>query len=151
MKTCKVELTAGGKTLAESLLIAAQNNAIRTIHIDKTQQNSKCRLCGDRDETINHILSECSKLEQKGYKTRHDWVGKVIHWEMCMNFEFDHTSKWCMHNPAIVLENDTQTPMGLWRRDGSPNHGQKIWPYNNQLKKGEFVKLLTLLFQLTTE
>ena len=65
-----------------SLLIAAQNNAIRTNHIkariDKTQQNSKCRLCGDRDETINHIR-ECSKLAQKEYKTRHDWVGKVIH------------------------------------------------------------------------
>ena len=24
------------------------------------QQNSKCRLCGDRDKTINHIISECS-------------------------------------------------------------------------------------------
>ena len=67
----------------ESLLIAAQKNAVRTNHIkariDKTQQTSKCRLCGDRDETINHIISECSKLAQKEYKTRHDWVGKVIH------------------------------------------------------------------------
>ena len=56
----------------ESLLMAAQNNAIKTNHIkariDKTQQNSKCRLCSDRDETINHIISECSKLAQKEYK-----------------------------------------------------------------------------------
>ena len=63
----------------ESLLIAAQNNAIRINHIkariDKTEQNSKCRLCGDRDETTNHIISECSKLAQKEYKTSHDWVG----------------------------------------------------------------------------
>ena len=43
------------------------------------QQNSKCRLCGDRDETTKHIISECSKLAQREYKTRHDWVGKVIH------------------------------------------------------------------------
>ena len=54
------------KRETESLLMAAQNSAIRTNHIkariDKTQQNSKCRLCGDRDETINHIISECSKL-----------------------------------------------------------------------------------------
>ena len=66
------------KRETESLLIAAQNNAIRTnqikARIDKTQQSSKCRLCGDRDETINHIISECSKLAQKEYKTRHDWV-----------------------------------------------------------------------------
>ena len=98
------------KRETESLLIAAQDNAIRTNHIkariDKTQQNSKCRLCRDRDETINHIISECSKLAQKEYKARHDWVGKIIHWEMCRKFQFDHTNKWYMHNPAPVLEND---------------------------------------------
>ena len=89
------------KRETESLLTAAQN-AIRTNHIkariDKTQQNSKCRLYGDRDKTINHIISECSKLAQKEYKTRHDWVGKVIHWEMYKKFKFDHMNKWYMHN-----------------------------------------------------
>ena len=73
-------------------------SAIRTNHIkartEKTQQNSKCRLCGDRDETINHIISECSKLAQKEYKARHDWVGKVIYWEMCQKFKFDHANKY---------------------------------------------------------
>ena len=97
------------KKETESLLIAAQD--IRTNHIigkiDKTQQNSKCRLCGDRDETINHIISECSKLAQKKYKARHDCVGKMIHWEMCRKFQVDHTNKWYMHNPAPVLENDS--------------------------------------------
>ena len=29
----------------------------------------------------------------------------------------------------------TQTPMGLWRTDGSPNLGQKTRSYNNQQKK----------------
>ena len=41
------------------------------------------------------------------YKTRNDWVGKVIHLEMCKKFKFDHTNKWYIHNPAPVLENDT--------------------------------------------
>ena len=90
------------KRETESLLMPAQNNAIRTNHIkariDKTQQNSQCRLCGDRDETINHIISECSKLAQKEYKTRYDWVGKVIHWEMCEKFKYDHTNKWHIYN-----------------------------------------------------
>ena len=58
------------------------------------QQNSKCRLFGDRDEAINHIISECSKLAQKEYKVRHDCVSKVIHWEMCRKFQFDQTNKW---------------------------------------------------------
>ena len=100
------------KRETESLQITVQDNAIRTNHIkakiDKTRQNSKCRLCDDRDETINHIISECSKLAQKEYKTRHDWVGKVIHWEMCRKFQFEHTNKWYMHNPAPDLENDSQ-------------------------------------------
>ena len=56
----------------ESLLITAQDNAIRTNNIKgrigKTQQSGKCRLCGDRNETINHMISECSKLAQKEYK-----------------------------------------------------------------------------------
>ena len=60
----------------ESLLKAAQNSAIGTNHIkvsiDKTQQNSRCRLCGDRDETINHIILEYNKLAQEEYETRHD-------------------------------------------------------------------------------
>jgi len=53
----------------------------KIIIIDNSQINSKCRMCGKVDETINHILSECSKLAQKEYKRRHDWVGKKIHWE----------------------------------------------------------------------
>ena len=71
------------KRETESLQIAAKYNTIRTNYvkakIDKTLQNSKCRLCGDKDETTNHVISECSKLSQKEYKTTHHWVGKVIH------------------------------------------------------------------------
>ena len=70
------------------------------------QQNSWCRLYGERNEKINHI-SECNKLAQKEYKTRHDWVGKVFRWELCKEFKFDHKSKWYMHNPESVLENET--------------------------------------------
>ena len=46
------------KRETESLLIAAQDNAIRTnlikARIDKTQQNSKCRLCGERWNHQSH-------------------------------------------------------------------------------------------------
>ena len=139
----------------ESLLIAAQENAIRTNHIkariDKTQQNSKCRLCGDRVETISHIISECSKLAQKEYKARHDCVGKVIHWEICRKFQFDHTNKWYMHNPASVRENDTHKL--LW--DFNIQTYQLIPARKPDLiiinKKREFAKLSILLSRRTTE
>ena len=91
----------------ESLRIAAQNNTIRTNYlkakINKTQQNSRCRLYDNSDEMINYIISEWSKLAQKAYKTRHVWVGKAIY----KKFEFDHTNKLYMHNPESVLENET--------------------------------------------
>ena len=54
------------KREAESLLIAAQINAIRMNYMkaktNYVQQNSLCWSCGDRDETVNYIISECSKL-----------------------------------------------------------------------------------------
>ena len=51
---------------------------------------------------INHIIIECSKLAQKEYKTRHDWVSKVIYEELFTKITFDHTKKWCIHNPESV-------------------------------------------------
>ena len=41
------------------------------------------------------------------YKTRHDWVGKAIHRELCKKLKITHTNKWYMHNPASVQENQT--------------------------------------------
>ena len=86
--------------------MASQNNLIRTNYakakINKTQQNSKYSLCDDGDKTIYHILS---KLAQKVQKTRHDWVEKVIHWELSKKLKFDQTAKPYMHKTEYVQEN----------------------------------------------
>ena len=59
-------------------------------------------------------MSECSKLAQKEYMTRHDWVGKVIHWELCKKLKFIYTNKWYMQQPRICREEwDAQTPLGV--------------------------------------
>ena len=112
------------KRETESLLIAAQDNVIKTDHIkpriDKMQQNSKCRLCSDRDEAINHMISECSKLTQKEYEARHDWLVKMIYWEMGKKLKFDHANKCYMHKPAPVLENDKLKL--LWDFDIQTDH-----------------------------
>ena len=59
----------------ESLLIAMQNNAIRTNYVIAkiyiTQQKLQVVI-----ETKRSITSgECCKLAQKEYDTRHDWCG----------------------------------------------------------------------------
>ena len=68
--------------------------------------NDPHSLCGDTDEIITHIISECCKLSCKEYKTRHEWVGKVIYWELCKK-KIDDLNKWYMHNPESVLVNMT--------------------------------------------
>ena len=51
----------------------------------------------------------------KEYKIRHEWVGKVIHWELCKKLKFDSTNKEYMHNPEFVLENETIKFSGILR------------------------------------
>ena len=148
------------KRETESLLIAAQDNAIRTNHIkariDKMQQNCKCRLCGDRDETINHIISECSKLAQKEYRARLNWVGKVIPWEMCKKFKFDRSNEWYMHNPAPVIENDTHKLLCDFNIQTDHLISARrpdliIINKKKKKKRRELAKLSTLLSRWTTE
>ena len=64
-------------------------------------------LCGDRDETINHIISECIKLVQKEYKTRHDCLEKVIPRKFFKKLKFDHSTKSYLHKLISVQENET--------------------------------------------
>ena len=91
--------------------LAAQEQAIRTnaikAKIDKTQDESKCRLCGKVDETVRHLVCECPMLAQREYKRRHDWVGRKIHWEVCRKIGFDVNEKWYKHEPEKVVENDS--------------------------------------------
>ena len=89
----------------------AQEQAIRTnakkTKIDKTQAESKCRLCGKVDETVRHIVCECPMLAQREYKRRHDWVGRKIHWEVYRKNVFYVNEKWYKHKPEKVVENDS--------------------------------------------
>ena len=99
------------KRATEGMLMAAQEQALRTKsikhYIDKTEVNPLCRLCGNRDETLAHIISECEILKQRQYKIwRHDAVAKVIHWDLCKMNDLPHSEKWYEHQPTAVTENE---------------------------------------------
>ena len=53
------------------------------------------------------------------YKTRCD-MGKMVHWELCKKFTFDHTNKWYEHNPEFILENEMYQL--LWDFEIQTNH-----------------------------
>ena len=40
------------------------------------------RLCKKADESIDHIVSGCSKVAQKEYKRRHNNLGKTVPWNL---------------------------------------------------------------------
>ena len=92
-------------------MIFAQEQAIQTNlisgKIDKSQEQTKCRMCSRVVERINHIVSEYPKLAQKEYKRRHDWIGRHIHWEICGANGVHVKSKWYEHQSEMVIDNDS--------------------------------------------
>ena len=98
------------KRETESLIIAAQDQALRTNYrkakIEKSTNESACRLCKEKEETISHIVSEYSKIAQTEYKKRHDRVATTIHWALCKKYGLPHTEKWCDHRAEPVMENE---------------------------------------------
>ena len=59
----------------EVMIVAAQNQSIRTNLVkektDKSQKDTLYRLCKKANESIDHVVSGCSKLPQKEYRKRH--------------------------------------------------------------------------------
>ena len=43
--------------------------------------------------------------DYKKYKSRHDWVEKIILWELCKKLKFDHSTKLYNFEPESVLQN----------------------------------------------
>ena len=54
---------------------------------------------------VTHIISECSILAQKKYKTRYDIVGNVIHWELGKKLKLVYTTTWYIHRPESMPKN----------------------------------------------
>ena len=77
------------KPVAESLLIAAQDQALNTnwlsFHILRTLSSEFCRRCKMYPETID---SCCPVIVQSVYLDRHNAVASAVHWSLCALFEF---------------------------------------------------------------
>ena len=70
-------------------------------------------MCGTRNETISHIMSECGKLAQKEYKRRHDGIGRYVHWQFCEKLGFNRARLWYEHEPERVVKKKIQNSMGF--------------------------------------
>lgn len=98
------------KRQTESLITAAQDQALGTNYrkakIEHSRESALCRMCKTKDETVTHIISECSKLAQTDYKARHDKVAGAVHWSIMKAHGLPHTKSWYEHRAEKVVENE---------------------------------------------
>ena len=91
------------------MIFEAQEQALRTNwirkNIDGQDVSTKCRICGERGESITHLTTECKKLAQKEYKPRHANITGIVHLELCQKFGLVGEVKWYNHKTAGVVEN----------------------------------------------
>jgi hypothetical protein len=82
----------------ESTIVAVQDQAISTNYfrnkILKEEVDSKCRLCKQHEETIDHRTSECPIFAKSEYLMRHDKVGAHLHDSVCKAEGIETTDIW---------------------------------------------------------
>ena len=66
----------------------------------------KCRKRNQKDETINHIASECPALAQNQYKKRHATMARAVHWNLSKKYQMPCSNKWYEHQSQPVTENE---------------------------------------------
>jgi len=92
----------------ESTIVAAQDQAINTNYfknkICKEEIESKCQLCKQHEETIDHLTSGCPILAKNEYLMRHDKVCTHFHYSICKTLGTETIEKWCTHMPMPVYE-----------------------------------------------
>jgi len=90
----------------ESIIVAAQDQAISTNYfknkILKEETESKCRLCKQHEETIDHLTSGCPILAKNEYLMRHDKVCTHLHYSICKSLGIETTGKWYTHMPKLA-------------------------------------------------
>ena len=82
-------------------------------------------MCRKVDESIDHIVSGCSKVSQKEHKRRYDNQGKIVHWKLARKCNFEAGDKWYEHEPESVLENEEYKI--LWDFSIQTDHVIEAW------------------------
>jgi len=54
---------------------------------------------------VDHLISGCSYLVQSHYKSRHDQVASLVHWQLCKSVGINVVGNWWNHTPERVVSN----------------------------------------------
>ena len=81
--------------------MAAQDQAISTNYfknkILEKEIESKCQLCKQHEETIDHLTSGCPILVKNDFLMRHDKVCTDLHYSVCKALGIETPDKWYRH------------------------------------------------------
>ena len=107
-------LSGNLKGETEGLLMAAQDQAINTRNYQKVicgqQVESKCRMCLQHEETVDHI----EVLAKTEYISRHNNAAAYLHWSICKDLDIEITDKWYQHAPETVMHNKDNNITIMW-------------------------------------
>jgi hypothetical protein len=100
--------------------VASQDQALQTkYHATKilhTETDSKCRLCQQFEETVDHIMSACPILAKEQYIKRHDRVC-AQHFNICKELGVKLDSElWYEHVPKSVETSQVGKVTILWNQ-----------------------------------
>ena len=103
------------KSKTEGFIITDQDQAIiiKTNYYRSNILNDgtdpMCRICGQFQEIINHIVAGCPELAKTEYLYRHDKAASYLHWNICKELNINVEEKWYEHEPQTVTERDNIT------------------------------------------
>ena len=86
----------------------------------KVSADPKCRMCGEADETVSHILTACKTLAATQYLRRHNEVARAVHWGICKAYDVEVSKSYWKHEPPDVVE--TQSVKILWDFEIQTDH-----------------------------
>jgi hypothetical protein len=102
----------------ENIVVAAQDQAVSTNYfkrkILKEETESRCRLCKEYEETIDHLTSRCSILAKNEYVIRHDKVCTHRHYSICKTLGIETREDCYSHIPKPVCQHEDITV--LWNQ-----------------------------------
>jgi hypothetical protein len=119
------------KAETESEIVAAQDQAIQTKYyatkVLNTETDSKCRLCQQFDETIDHTISACPIMAIDQYTRRHNRVRAQLHFNLCKETGVQLDKKlWYEHIPKSVETSQGGKVIILWNQQAQTDRKSLI-------------------------
>ena len=113
--------SGGLKSETEGFIIAAKDQAIKTNYYRRNILNDgsgpMCRICGQYQETIDHIVAGCPELAKTEYLHGHDKTASYLHWNICKELNTNVEEKWYEHEPQTVTERQHYNLVGYANAD----------------------------------